>query len=68
MVIRVGSKPIKLVCVCFCSVVSDSATPWAVAHQAPLFMEFSRQDLEWVAISFSNMTGILIKRKNLNIN
>ena len=44
------------------------ATPWAVAHQAPLFMEFSRQELEWVAISFSNMTGILIKRKNLNTN
>ena len=26
------------------SVVSDSATPWTVAHQAPLSMEFSRQD------------------------
>ena len=29
------------------------ATPWTVAHQAPLSMEFSRQEiLEWVAISF----------------
>ena len=28
-----------------CSVVSDSfATPWTVAHQAPLSMEFSRQE------------------------
>ena len=27
-----------------CSVVSDSATPWTVAFQAPLFMEFSRQE------------------------
>ena len=26
------------------SVVSDSATPWAVARQAPLSMEFSRQE------------------------
>ena len=26
------------------SVVSDSATPWAVAHQAPLSMGLSRQD------------------------
>ena len=26
------------------SVVSDSATPWTVAHQAPLSMGFSRQD------------------------
>ena len=25
------------------SVVSNSATPWTVAHQAPLSMEFSRQ-------------------------
>ena len=29
-------------------------TPWTVAHQAPLSMEFSRQEiLGWVAISFS---------------
>ena len=27
-----------------CSVVSDSATPWTVAHQAPLSMEFSRKE------------------------
>ena len=25
-------------------VVSDSATPWTIACQAPLFVEFSRQD------------------------
>ena len=29
------------VCVCVCSVVSDSATPWTVAHQVPLSMEYS---------------------------
>ena len=27
-----------------CSVVSDFVTPWTVAHQAPLPMEFSRQE------------------------
>ena len=27
-----------------CSVMSDSAIPWTVACQAPLFMEFSRQE------------------------
>ena len=27
-----------------CSVVSNSVTPWTVAHQAPLSMEFSRQE------------------------
>ena len=26
------------------SATSDSATPWTVAHQAPLTMEFSRQE------------------------
>ena len=31
-------------CVCVCSVTSDSATPWTVAHQAPLSMGFSRQE------------------------
>ena len=37
-----------------CSVVSDSATPWTVAYQAPPSMGFSGQRaLEWVAISFS---------------
>ena len=29
---------------CTCSVVSDSVTPWTVAHQAPLSMEFSREE------------------------
>ena len=34
-------------------VVSDSATLWTAAHQAPLSMEFSRQKvLEWACISF----------------
>ena len=27
-----------------CSAVSDSATPWTIAHQAPLSMAFSRQE------------------------
>ena len=30
------------------------ATPQTAAHQAPLSLGFSRQELEWVAISFSN--------------
>ena len=27
-----------------CSVMSDFVAPWTVAHQAPLSMEFSRQE------------------------
>ena len=34
-----------------CSVVSDFATPWTVAHQAPLSMEFSRQEY-WGGLAF----------------
>ena len=37
-----------------CSVMSDSVTPWAITHQAPLSIEFFHvRILEWVAISFS---------------
>ena len=34
-----------------CSVVSDSGIPWTVAHQAPLSMEFSRQEY-WSGLPF----------------
>ena len=33
------------------SVVSDSVIPWTVAHQAPLSMEFSRQEY-WSGLAF----------------
>ena len=42
------------VCVCACvsrSVVSDFATPWTVALQAPLSMGFSRQEY-WSGLPF----------------
>ena len=32
-------------------VMSDSATPWTVAHQAPLSMRFSRQE-HWSGLPF----------------
>ena len=41
-------------CACTCrvsSVVSDSATPWPVAHQASLSLEFSRQE-NWSGLLF----------------
>ena len=34
-----------------CSAVSDSATPWTIAHQAPLSMAFSRQEY-WSGLPF----------------
>ena len=40
-----------VMCVCVCSVVSDSATPWTVAHQAPLSMGFFRQE-SWSGLPF----------------
>ena len=40
------------VCVCVsCSVMSDSESPWTIAHQATLSMEFSRQE-DWSGLSF----------------
>ena len=33
------------------SVMSDSATPWVIAHQAPLSMEYSRQEY-WSGLLF----------------
>ena len=39
-------------CMCVsCLVVSDSATPWTVAHKAPLSMGFSRQEY-WIGLPF----------------
>ena len=37
-----------------CSVVSDSATQWTVAHQAPLSMGFSSQ-LYWSGLPFLSL-------------
>ena len=38
----------RYTCMCVCvlshPVMSDSVTPWTVAHQAPLSMGFSRQE------------------------
>ena len=38
-------------CVLSRSIVSDSVAPWTVAHQAPLPMEFSRQEY-WTELPF----------------
>ena len=42
------------------SVVSDFATPWIVAHQAPLSMGFSRHEY-WSGLPFPFPTTLLIK-------
>ena len=39
------------------SVVSNSATPWIAAHQAPLFLGFSRQDY-WSGLPFPPPGGL----------
>ena len=38
------------------AVLSDSAAPWATAHQAPLSVEFSRQEY-WSSIAISYSKG-----------
>ena len=43
------------------SVMSNSATPWTAAYQAPPSMRFSRQEYwSWVAIAFSDIWNIVI--------
>ena len=39
------------------SVVSDSATPWAIAHQVPLMEILQARILEWVTIPFSRRSS-----------
>ena len=38
-------------CGCICAVMSDSVTPWTVAHQAPLSVGFPRQEY-WNGLPF----------------
>ena len=42
------------------SVVSDSETPWTVTHQAPLSMEFSRQEY-WSGLPFPSPSPTILK-------
>ena len=44
--------------VCVCSVVSDSADLWTVAHQAPLSMGFPRQEY-WSGLLFTSPGDLL---------
>ena len=50
---------------CF-SRVQLCATPEMAAHQAPPSLGFSRQELEWVAIAFSNAWKWKVKVKSLS--
>ena len=40
----IANKATEKVFKFICSVVSDPVTPWTVAYQSPLSMEFSRQE------------------------
>ena len=53
--------PLSSVCACMVghfSCVQLCATPWTVAHQAPLFMGFSRQE-HWRGLSCSSPGDLL---------
>ena len=41
---KINTHSYVCVCVPGCSVVSNSAIPWTIAHQAPLSMGFPRQE------------------------
>ena len=48
-----------------CSVVSDSATSWNIAHQAPLSMEISRQEY-WSGLSLLSIESTTPEMKNVS--
>ena len=48
-----------------CSVVSDSATSWNIAHQAPLCMEISRQEY-WSGLSLLSIESTITEMKNVS--
>ena len=48
------------------SVVSDSATPWTVAHQAPPSMQFSRQEY-WNGLPLPSPAAWTMTLENLQI-
>ena len=48
------SSSTKCVCVCMLSHVQLFATPWTIAHQAALSMEFSRQEY-WSELQFPTL-------------
>ena len=52
-----GVHCLQGVCVLSCSVMSDTATLWTVAHQTPLSREFSRQEY-WSGLPFLPNPGI----------
>ena len=57
---------VKHVCVCVCSVMSDSAIPWTVACQAPLSIEFSRQEY-WSVLPFPTPGDLPDPQSNLHL-
>ena len=42
------------------------ATPWTVAHQAPLLMGFSRQEYRWCGLPFPSPKDLLFLTQGLN--
>ena len=51
LIVNICSREVELCAVPSHSVMSDSAAPWTVAHQAPLSMGFSKQEY-WSGLPF----------------
>ena len=60
-------RSVGLMDVCVsCSVVSDFVTPWTVAHQAPLSLEFFRQE-HWSGLLFPSPGDLPTQGLNLGL-
>ena len=61
--VREPSTPRGKMCLCVCSVVSDSATPRTVSHQGLLSMGFTRQEY-WSGLPFPPLGDLPNLRKD----
>ena len=60
------TKLLVFACLCALSRVQPFATPSTVAHQAPLSMEFSRQEL-WSGLPFSTLGNFPTQGSNTHL-
>ena len=54
-------------CYLFLSVVSDFGDPWTIAHQAPLSLDFSRQEY-WSGVPLPSPIIFLLSAKKVSLN
>ena len=55
-------------CVPVCSVMSNSATPWTLVRQAPLSIDFSRQEYRIIKVIMDKVLGTVLSISKCCVN